>query len=216
MSSKVRRKGDSGFGAAETWQPRGAGLSDPIEPRCSEFSCLEYPASAAEHDIRIKAAIQQGRDEAEAAAEQRATQKAEPAIAGLNRILEELTGGRKRFREEVERETVKLAIAVARRVLHRELSTDPTAIFGMVAAALQELDACEIPRLRVSPSDAALIEENRPRLDLPFALEISPDPSLDPGCVIFETSHGELDASMDTQLSEIDRGLDALAKSSAS
>jgi flagellar assembly protein FliH len=97
-------------------------------------------------------------------------------------------------------------MAIARRVLYRELSTDPEAILGLVIAAFQKLNARETHRLRVAPSDAAAIEQHRARLDLPKSLEVLADASLAPGSAIFETTRGELDASIDTQLSEIDHG----------
>jgi len=163
-------------------------------------------------DARIKAAHQRGRSEAEAAANQRAMQKTEPAIAALNRIVQELAGMRKSFRAEAEQDTVQLAIAIARRLLHRELATDPEAILGLVMAAFQKLTARETHRLRVSPSDAAAIQEHRLRLGLPPGLEIVSDAALAPGSAIFETSRGELDASVGTQLAEIERGFADLVR----
>jgi flagellar assembly protein FliH len=107
---------------------------------------------------------------------------------------------------------MKLAIAIARRVLYRELATDPEAILGLVNAAFNKLNARETHRLRVSPRDAAVIEEHRLKLQFPPALEIAADGSLTPGSAIFETSRGDLDASVDTQLAEIDRGLTDVLK----
>jgi flagellar biosynthesis/type III secretory pathway protein FliH len=46
-------------------------------------------------------------------------------------------------------------------------------------------------------------------------VEVLPDAAREPGSVIFETSRGNLDASVDTQLQEIERGLaDRLRKQS--
>jgi len=159
-----------------------------------------------EIDDRVKAAHQRGFSEGETAAAQRAAQRVEPVIAALNNVIQELASTRKRFRAEAEGDTVKLAIAIARRVLHREVATDSEAILGLVIAAFQKLNARETHRLRVSPADAAVIQENRTRLQLPLAVEITADHSLPSGSVIFETSRGEMDASVDTQLGEIERG----------
>src|SRR5581483_5832509 len=132
--------------------------------------------------------------------------------AALNRIAAELATLRKRFRAEVEEDTVKLAIAIARRVLHREVETDPEAILGLVMAAFQKLNARETHRLRLSPKDAAIVQEHRARFEFPEALQISADASLPPSSAVFETSRGELDASVDTQLAEIGRGFADLVK----
>src|SRR5580658_5140455 len=121
MSSKLLRAGDSPAASAVRWHPGPAGA--PQRP-----GACDTPAPEAEDkealETRIAAAHQQGRSEAEAAANQRALQRAEPVIAALNRIVQELVGTRKSFRAEAEQDTVKLAIAIARRLLHRELSTD--------------------------------------------------------------------------------------------
>jgi flagellar biosynthesis/type III secretory pathway protein FliH len=87
------------------------------------------------------------------------------------------------------------------------LAADPDALLGLVKAAFSKLNARETRRLRVGPGDAALIEAQRHLLGLPPGLEIQCDASLMNGSVIFETSRGELDASVDTQLLEIERGL---------
>jgi flagellar biosynthesis/type III secretory pathway protein FliH len=39
------------------------------------------------------------------------------------------------------------------------------------------------------------------------SVEVISDPSREPGTVIFETEHGNLDASVESQLREIERGL---------
>jgi flagellar assembly protein FliH len=210
MSSRLLRDGDSKFEAATTWRPV---QSDEAMTAWSEESAGPgNPAVKAEIESRIAAAYQQGLDEAEAAANQRAMHKLEPVIAGLSHVVQQLAGARKHFRAEAEQDTVKLAIAIARRVLHRELSTDPEAILGLVMVAFQKLNARETYRLRVSPSDAAAIQEHRSRMDLPPGLEISTDAALAPGSAIFETSRGELDACVGTQLAEIDRGFADLAR----
>ena len=165
-----------------------------------------------EAESRARASFAQGQAAGEAAAQQRAQQKLEPVLNGLSSIITELASLRKRLRAEAEDDTMKLAIAIARRVLYRELSTDPEAILGLVKAAFGKLNARETHRLRVSPSDAGAIQEYRERLQLPPSLEVASDGSLTRGSAIFETSRGDLDASVDTQLSEIDRGLTDVLK----
>jgi len=101
---------------------------------------------------------------------------------------------------------VKLSIAIARRILHREIATDPTAILGLVRSGLDRLNLRETHRLRLSPGDAQIAIDNRDDMGLPPALEIISDPALPPGSATFETSRGEMDISAHTQLEEIDRG----------
>jgi len=206
MSSKLIPAGDAALAAASPWRPARDVLASTSAPAVRSLAPRGAGAADPEFDAKIKAAYQQGRAEAEAAATQQALAKIEPVVASLGHIVQELTATRKTFRAAAEQDTVKLSIAIARRVLYRELATDPDAILGLVIAAFQKLNARETHRLRVAPSDAAAIHQHRARLDLPSSLEVLADASLVSGSAVFETSRGELDASVDTQLAEIDRG----------
>jgi flagellar assembly protein FliH len=195
------------------WRPASGPTAQNSRPRAAEAAPVtESRLSEQEAEARTRAAYNQGLAAGEAAALQRMQQKLDPVLNGLNAMIAELASTRKRVRAEAEDDAVKLAIAIARRVLYRELSTDPEAILGLVKAAFSKLNARETHRLRVSPSDAAAIQEHRAKLQLPPALEVASDGSLTPGSAIFETTRGELDASVDTQLSEIDRGLTDVMK----
>jgi flagellar assembly protein FliH len=101
---------------------------------------------------------------------------------------------------------VGLALAVARRILHRELTVSPDALLGLVKAALEKVDAREVNQVRVSRQDAPLVQGFFEKMGLPRRIEVVADPSLSPGSVILESDRGSLDASVDTQLTEIERG----------
>jgi flagellar assembly protein FliH len=203
MSCRLLRGADGPSPAA--WRPSvRANANAPAGPAASAAAA---PADQQrEVDARLKAAYQQGFSAAETAAAQIAGQRVEAVIAGFNALIQDLAGTRRKFRGEAEQDTVKLAVAIARRVLHRELATDPEAILGLVMAAFQKLNVRETHRLRVAAGDMEMIQQNRARLEMPAGLEIVGDSSLRAGSAIFETSRGELDASVDTQLAEIDRG----------
>ena len=100
----------------------------------------------------------------------------------------------------------RLAIAIARRILHRELTLDPDSIHGLVKAAFQKLQTREIHRVRLHRDQEAFVRESLSKLMPSGSIEIIVDPTLQPGDVIFEGAQGDLDASIDTQLREIERG----------
>ena len=104
---------------------------------------------------------------------------------------------------------VRLSLAIARRVLRRELAVDPDAMHGLVLGALEKLQSQEI--CRVSGPSVARRRRSRAYLKKAVpgpAIEVIADPAREPGAVIFETDRGNLDASVDSQLQEIERGLD--------
>ena len=111
------------------------------------------------------------------------------------------------MRREAEADMLRLALAIARRVLRREMAVDPDALRGLVLAALEKLQGQEISRVKVHPSHAALVSGLLARTARASAVEVVADASREPGAVIFETERGNLDASVDTQLREIERGL---------
>ena len=100
-------------------------------------------------------------------------------------------------------------------MLRRELAIDPEALHGLVLGALQKLQGQELSRVRVHPSHAALVTACLQQAATGCSVEVIADPSRDLGAVIFETQRGNLDASMESQLQEIERGLaDRLRKQS--
>jgi flagellar assembly protein FliH len=92
-------------------------------------------------------------------------------------------------------------------VLHRELSIDPEALAGIVRAALDGLHFDEVCRVRAHPADAAALRAALEKTSAARMLEVQPDGTLERGAAIVETGRGKLDASVETQLAEIERGL---------
>jgi flagellar assembly protein FliH len=213
MSSRVFRAEDPLDAIPIAW--RRAGFASAQQANATRRDAGTSGAATAEQSVelerqlqaRVAAAREQGRADAEQAAELRATNRQAPVLTAFRSLIEELQGQRHRLRMEAEHDAVKLSVAIARRILHRELAVDPEAILGLVKAAFAKVDARETHRLRVSLADAALLGAHRDALHLPPAIEIVADGSLRPGSAIFETSRGDLDAGIDTQLAEIERGL---------
>ena len=110
---------------------------------------------------------------------------------------------------------VQLSLAIARRVLRRELAVDPEALHGLVLAALEKLAGQEICRVKVHPSHAAPVAAALPKPGAGPPIEVIADRSCEPGGIVFETARGNLDVSVESQLREIERGLaDRLRRSS--
>jgi len=153
--------------------------------------------------------------EGEVAGRSRAAAELQPMVERLARTIDELSQLRAHLRKDAESDMVKLSLAIARRVIRRELAVDPEALHGLVMAALEKLQGQELCRVKVHPSHAGLVKSALQKSVTGNAIEVVPDPSCEPGTVIFETQRGNLDASVDSQLREIERGLtDCLRKRS--
>jgi flagellar assembly protein FliH len=159
---------------------------------------------------RFQAQLAQVKQEAFAEGLRKAREEAGAQVKSLQdsvgQTLVSLAQTKRKLRQEGEVELLKLSLAIARRILHREVSIDPEALHGLVHAALQKLQNREISRVRVNPSGADAVRTALERIGAAPAIEISADPSLKSGDIIFETQFGELDASIDSQLAEIQRG----------
>ena len=211
MSSRIIRSSDLEIEEPQAiqWRPHGqaAPAQQPAaKPRTGTTEL--QPADSGPVKRLCANAYQQGHAAGEASATQRAQARLDPALTSFRAMLARVEAAtRKTLRAEAEGAAVALALEVARRVLHREIAADPEAILGLVKAAYQKCDARATQRLRVAPQDAETIRENHTRLNFPVGLEIVSDRNLARGSAIFETSRGDLDASVDTQLAEIERGL---------
>src|SRR5258708_10442319 len=118
---------------------RGAGAAARARPKAGRNS-----GGDPEDDARFEEAYGRG----EAAGAQRAAERLTPVFASLSAVIHELAGARRRVRTEAEASTVELAIAIARRVLHREIATDPEAILGLLKSAVGAFSTPEEPTRR--------------------------------------------------------------------
>ncbi len=190
----------------------GSGTSDGA-PGAGYISEPSTPGSrTGEVEKRVAAARQQGFEEGQAAGRQSLAGPLEAMQLKLARSIEELTGSRLRYRREAEQDVVALALAVARRILHRELTVSPEALLGLVKAALDKMEAREVHQVRVSRQDSAMVRQFFEQMGLPQRVEVIADAGLMPGGVTIESGRGSLDASVDTQLAEIERGFADLVK----
>jgi flagellar assembly protein FliH len=164
---------------------------------------------------KVREAHAAGMREGEIAGRNRAGADMQPVMERLARSIQEIANLRNRLRREAEADVVQLALAIARRVIHREMAADPDALRGLVLAALEKLQGQEISRVKVHPAHAALVKSCLQQALSAGVVEVVSDQSRELGSVIFETSRGNLDASVDSQLQEIERGLaDRLRKQS--
>jgi len=188
MSSRVIPPADSAGISPIKWRHAGGRAARESDSGEASLPEAQAPELQREAEARVRAAYNQGLAAGEASAAQAAGQKLDPVLSQLAGIIADLASMRKRTRAEAEDDTMKLAVAIARRVLYRELASDPDAILGLIKAAFGKLNARETHRLRLSPSDAATIQQHRAKLEIQPGLEIYADVSLTPGSAIFETS----------------------------
>lgn len=148
----------------------------------------------------------EGRAEGEIAGQQAASAALQPLMDKLTATIADIASYRARFRRDSEPELLRLALAVAKKILRRELTVDPYSLLGILKAALETINHAEVLCVRTSPEDASQLTGRLAGLGLPDKVEVIPDRSLERGSVILDTKRGQIDASVQTQLAEIENG----------
>jgi flagellar assembly protein FliH len=171
----------------------------PLEKRIAELEQLL--------ETRTREAREAGLREGEAASQAGAQEEIRAALDRVAQSIAEIDQYQSRLRRQTEMDAVRLSVAIARRVLRRELTVDPAAIEGLVGAALERLQSQESSRVRLHPDHVPALRVALERLGMSAKVEIIADPAQEPGAAIFQMQRGNLDASMDSQLKEIERGL---------
>lgn len=152
------------------------------------------------------AAYARGRREVESETHQHVSAAMQNTAERLAQSVKQLAELRPRLCKEAEADLLRLAMAVAQRILHRQLTIDPTALEALIRISLDRLGRQEQIRVRVSASLADPVRTLLGRL-LERPVDVAADNTLEAGSLIFETSRGQLDASLHSQLDEIERGL---------
>jgi flagellar assembly protein FliH len=174
------------------------------------------PPPVSEDQIRAREARarKEGRDEGLAHGLADFEKKLAGEKQSLVQTVREFTRERETYFQRVEAEVVGLAVAIARKILHREAQVDPVLLAGVVRVGLDNVATGTHVRLRVHPGQIHAWQEffsQQP--DLRSLPELMGDPTLGPGHCMLETELGSTDLTLETQLKEIEQGFfDLLAQ----
>jgi len=165
----------------------------------------DLTVSAAAESVRVRdEAAREGRDAGAVEGREAARREESQRLAeGVRRILDEVERHRSRLEAEAERDVVRLAIAIAERIIKAEVKRGTTVAENNLRAALKRAVRGHGLEIRLHPDDAARL---RPAGEAGGATFVA-DPSISPGGCVVHTSAGTVDADIRTQLDEIERGL---------
>ena len=151
MSSRVLPPGDPQPVSLPTWRQAAVGRG-PRQPRRRAAITRADRPDATKCEQRVARGARSGNEGRGSRRTSRAAAELQPVMERLARSIEEMAGLRARFRREAEADLIALSIAIARRVLRREMALDPGALHGLVLGALEKLQGQEIRRVKVHPS----------------------------------------------------------------
>jgi flagellar assembly protein FliH len=177
----------------------------------AESKALELVERARAHIAQMEEdASAAGREQGYAAGKSAAEDELAPVITTMRELIESIRTGRGAAIAAAEPELVRLAMAIAERVIHGELQTNQSVVVENVRQALTRLVSREVVTLRVNPVDLEAIRAHRDQIVAAGDVEhlrIVEDQRVDRGGVIVETDAGTIDSKIATQLREARRAI---------
>ena len=189
-------------------EPRSDAVCGDMDGALQRIQVLERRIHELESELprRHETGRREGRAEGEKTGADTAIAALQPVLERFTATIAELASYRARFRRDSEPEILRLALAVAKKILRRELTVDPHSLLGILKAALETINKAEVLCVRTAPEDAGQLTGRLADLGLPDQVEVVGDRALERGSVILDTKRGQIDASVNTQLAEIENG----------
>lgn len=133
--------------------------------------------------------------------------RTDSVLNNFNQALVELEKIKKEVYAKAEQETVKLALAVARKVVCHEVNTNKEVILSIVKEALKKVVDAEKIRIRINRSDLEFLKKKETHFstfDERRTITFEEDESIHTGGCVIETNFGEIDARVEKQLQVVE------------
>ena len=207
MSCRARRLTGTHDARPFRWGGEGAGV---LNEAAAEPPPAPSPPDPQPQQARLAAlereAFAKGYEQGERAGLQAGSARAEAMLQRLAQTLEELAGLRREMIRQTERQMVQLALAVAKRIVRREVALDGNLTLSMARLALDRLGDSTAVTVRLHPEDLAAIADGGDRWDRPH-LTVVADRDIGRGGCVVESDFGSIDASVEAQFQELARAL---------
>jgi flagellar assembly protein FliH len=174
-----------------------------------EFRKVSEPIVAADEpkvvigDDELNQAYERGFSEGREQGTAEGYEKMLPALETLRGLTEALEQTHADFRHDLERGLHALAIAVARQLIQREVTTDPSIVSDLIERALDLVPHDLMLEVRLNPTDLDVLQNRLDRLEVggrPLNVQWIEDSSLERGSFLLETPLRVVDGRTDDAL----------------
>ena len=186
------------------------GALKPLEAPLVPTSSADEPTSQVRQTQLAqieREAFAKGYEQGERAGGEAARTRAEAMLRRLSETLAELTALRATMIRQTETQMVELAIAVARRVVHREIALDRDLLIAIARVALDRLGESAQVTVRLHPEEYEATGAARVAASAGGHVNFVADARVGRGGCRVESDMGMLDAGVDSQIQEIARAL---------
>jgi flagellar assembly protein FliH len=189
--------------------PLGNQLLWPELPAASMAQALPEPEAAKPAlDLALveKTAYENGFAQGEKSGLEIAGKSVEAIMKRYSEAILEIGKLRASLYAQVEREVVKLAVEVAKKIVHREISADPDVIQTLVRVALSHVAEKTAVTIHLNPADYNYLLEQRAELSQSEAREIAllANKSVERGGCLIQTACGDIDARIEEKFREVE------------
>lgn len=146
-------------------------------------------------------AFTKGYEQGERSGAQAAAARGDAMLRRLGETLEQLSALRGELIQKTERQLVQLALAIAGRILRREISLDRDLLVAMARVAIDRLGETASATIRLNPDDYALVRHAGAGAEH-SAVRVIADPLVSPGGCLVQSDFGLMDVGIDAQLTE--------------
>jgi flagellar assembly protein FliH len=155
----------------------------------------------------LESLLTHARDEGFCAGQTAMKEDLQANFSALAAAIASVEQARRKMLREAEADEVTIAIAVARKILRREVHVDPDALRDLVAGALSRLRGEKVLQVHIDPVLKPGMLRALAATQGGDEIEVVVEANAPTGTILFSTSRGILDASLDSQLKEIETGL---------
>lgn len=168
------------------------------------------PPLAAVPDLAAleREAFTKGYAQGERAGAEASAARAEAMLRRLAQTLDDLQSLRGDLIRRTEREVVELALAIAKKVLQREVTLDHDLMLAMARVALDRLADVSTASIRLHPDDYAGVMLGRgPSAVTTHGVQIVADGTVRRGGCVVQSEFGSVDIGVATQIDELTHAL---------
>ncbi len=180
----------------EAWAP-----TPNAEPQPTSAQTQPAPVQNIQQELEqaYLQGVQAGRDEVE--------QRVGTAVKAFSQAVEDISRLREAILKNSTDDMLRLVMAIVEQVIPTEISTNPDIIHHTLKKALQAAVRSDEYHIRIHPDDFTVVMEKKPLLLASISglknITVEADPSIKRGGCLVESQLGQVDATIETQLSEI-------------
>jgi flagellar biosynthesis/type III secretory pathway protein FliH len=195
----------------EDFAAEANGYLDQVRAQAAEIIASANKEAELVRARAHEAGQQRAWETAQSLANHQLGQQLDTLMPALGQAIEKIHELRAEFLGHWQRRMVAMSVAIARRILRREL-TEPARLAEKLIHETLEMAAGSAPiQLHLNPQDHETLKDHLPRMFQQLGSlapsHVVPDPSVSPGGCVVKTDFGQIDQTVEAQLDRLEQEL---------